>query len=260
MRLRIATIDNLSAAAWRQVKPDFPTDFFAGPPSATLAQMSAGAADAALVPVAGLKRLAGIARPLGNYGIACEGAVSSVALFSRAPLDEVMRAHLPVHVTEKSETSRRLLHVLCQTRYGDGPALTSDLGSAVARLLIGDDSMDWTREEQQWPVRIDLGSWWFHETSLPFVFARWVVREGIDDAARAHLLDWLEESAGYAASAPGMERMAHQAISEGRIQGDFVSTRDYYRAIRPLLTPRDLQGLRHFLALQLESAPWALSA
>lgn len=258
MRMRVAIIDNLSAAAWRLAEPAFPAEVRTGPPSACLAWMRAGQADAALVPVAGLAALAGMARPLGNFGIACEGPVRSVTLFSQERLAEVLRARLPVHVTEQSETSRRLLQVLCRLRYGREPLLTGSPDEALARLLIGDDAIDGNREEQRWPLRIDLGQWWFHSTGLPFVFARWVVRDGMDRAARARLLRWLDGRAAHAESEAGVETLAGSAGNHMR--GGMRCTREYYRAVRPRLTPWDLRGLRLFLTMQQECAPWARTA
>ena len=260
MPLRIAIIDNLSAAAWRLLEPSFAVDMRTGPPSATLAWLRAGEVDAALIPVAGLPQLPGVARPFGNFGIACEGAVHSVALFSQCPLDAVLTGNEALYVTDKSETSRRLLRVLCRMRHGVSPIYTSDPEAARARLLIGDDSMDTSRQELQWPVRIDLGSWWFRETGLPFVFARWVVREGVSIEARAQLGTWLAASTSLASTDAGLQTLAQRALDEGRIHKDPGFARAYYQAVRPRLTLRDLQGLRQFLALQQESAPWAKSA
>jgi chorismate dehydratase len=259
MPLRIALIDNLSAAAWRLIAPPFAAEVQTGPPSATLARLRSGDADAALVPVTGLAALADMASPLGDFGIACQGPVRSVTLFSRTPLAEVLRARLPVHVTEQSETSRRLLQVMCRLRYGREPLLAGIPDEAVARLLIGDDAVDGSRAEQCWPVRIDLGRWWFDSTGLPFVFARWVVRENVDGATRTELLRWLAGCAALAEQEAGVEELAKRAAGL-RLTFSASLAREYYRAVRPRLTPRDLRGLRLFLTMQQEFVPWARTA
>lgn len=260
MHIRIATIDNLSALAWRRCGAECAADTLVGPPSATLDWMLAGRADAALVPVAGLPALAGQAQPLGQYGIACTGAVHSVRVFSDMPLRQVLRGRFPVHVTEKSRTSRQLFQSLCQLDFGITPNLVDDPTLAGTRLLIGDESMDPTREEQSWPVRIDLGEWWHRCTGQPFVFARWVARIGLPAEARERISRGLEQAAAFAASERGVDALAAQAIREEWIHAGDALARAYYRAIRPRLTAEDLCGLRVFMALQEGRNAWAKSA
>ncbi|MCC6142396.1 MAG: hypothetical protein IT368_01190 [Candidatus Hydrogenedentes bacterium] len=256
MTLRIATIDNISALTWRHAPAPPQASISAGTPAETLAWIEAGEADAALVPVTGLSQLRAIAQPIGHYGIACTGRVSSVRLFTRQPLQGVIFSRAPIYVTQKSRTSKQLLRVLCWREFEMQPRLVETPDGAMAHLLIGDESVDLAREEQHWPHAYDLCEWWFRQTGLPFVFARWVVRNSIDDEARATIFNWLEQSTAAAESTAGKAALAAQAMEEGRLRQDQAFAARYYEQIRPRLTPTDLKGLQRFEALRMELDPW----
>jgi chorismate dehydratase len=242
------------------VDVDIDADFRSGAPAETLAWMAAGEVDAALVPVSGLPQLRGIAQPLGPYGIACTGRVSSVRLFARQPLDALIRSRTGIYVTQKSQTSRLLLRVLCWREFERQPRIVEIADGAMGRLLIGDESVDMSREEQGWPHSYDLGEWWFRQTGLPFVFARWVIRHGLEEDAQRALFDWLERCAAAAESPEGKAALAAHAVSEGRLQQGEAFAQHYYEQIRPRLTPSDLKGLQRFDALRWELDPCTKSA
>ena len=119
-----------------------------------------------------------------GLAIACEGAVNSVALFTRVPVAQIRRLALDV----SSRSSVGLVRVLCRHHWGiepeyvdASPDLASMLDVADAALMIGDPALDapW---QSLGATKIDLGEAWQAFTGLPFVFAAWVARPGVGDA------------------------------------------------------------------------------
>ncbi|HVA50878.1 MAG TPA: menaquinone biosynthesis protein [Pirellulales bacterium] len=113
--------------------------------------------------------------------IACRGPVLSVKLFSRVPMREIRSLALD----EGSRTSAVLTRVLLKERFGLEPRIEPlAIGAAVADtptdavLVIGDRAI----QSQGGPfVEVwDLGDEWCRWSGLPFVFAMWVARPGID--------------------------------------------------------------------------------
>ncbi len=258
--LRIATIDNLSARAFRLIAPAFPAQVVLGSPSETYRRMASGQFDAALVPVVRTEDLGGIAETLGAYGIACLGTVSSVRLFTRGRLADVVAKGGPFHATPQSQTSRALLACLCRMDFSVEPVWTEDRDAAQARLLIGEDALDAHREEHAWPGQHDMGQWWHERTGLPFVFARWVVRSELSQTGKEDLLHWLEENALRAATLAGRAVLTGAVIADGHCQLSPQFLRGYYARLRPRLTFRDLRGLERFLELHGEGDAWTRSA
>lgn len=251
--IRIALIDNISARGCTLVPPPFGFTVMPGNPTETYGAIANGACDAALLSVARLPDLSALVEPIGAYGIACEGAVSSVLFFSRHPLCTLLERQLPVHVTPESQTSRRLLDLLCRMDYGLSPLMSTDLDRAEGRLVIGDAAVRLDRPERQWPGLTDMSQWWYERTGLPFVFARWVVRRDLDGASKEALAAWLQGNASASATDAGrarlVERTAHCMPSQSFAQV-------YYRRIRNQLTLRDLRGLETFMNLLDTTESW----
>ena len=116
-----------------------------------------------------------------NIAIASRGAVLSVTLFSRVPWDGIRRVALDVG----SRTSAALAQVLLRKKHGLRPevlplALESNAedADADAVLLIGDRAMRACLPG--FAHAYDLGREWHEWTGLPFVYAFWAVREGVE--------------------------------------------------------------------------------
>ncbi|MBS0211505.1 MAG: menaquinone biosynthesis protein [Planctomycetes bacterium] len=113
--------------------------------------------------------------------IGCRGPVLSVKLFCRVPAAQVHSVALDVG----SRTSAALTQILLHERYGIRPEIEPlPLGAtpadtnADAVLLIGDRAM---RAGVQPSAEVwDLGDEWCRWAELPFVFAMWVARPGVD--------------------------------------------------------------------------------
>lgn len=140
-----------------------------------------GEADVALLPVVEIfrGRSGGI---LAGTGIACNGNVDSVKLFSCSPLDDIDR----LLADRGSRSSVALTQVLLAELAGIKPQVVEikpcpgeipDEGEAI--LVIGDRCFEYEKkllEMGRTDVHsFDLGAMWFELTNLPFVFAAWAV-------------------------------------------------------------------------------------
>jgi chorismate dehydratase len=149
-----------------------------------LAEMLAGdAVDVALVPSIEYLRAARRRYVIvPGISIAARGAARSVKLFSRVPLGEVRRLALD----EGSRTSQALARIWLEEAHGVRPGTIEPLplgvspteSSADAVMVIGDRAMAVPR--RAFAVSVDLGEAWFAVTGLPFVFAVWAARSGVD--------------------------------------------------------------------------------
>lgn len=119
---------------------------------------------------------------LDGVAIASLGEVQSVILAHRRPLEEVR----VVHCDPASLTSVQLLRVLLAER-GLRPAFEPLASYAPDQLpdyalLIGDPALDVATGPHEQHQLWDLGAAWFEATGLPFVYAVWVLRRGLDHA------------------------------------------------------------------------------
>lgn len=254
--IRIASIDNISAQAFGLLPPEFPADVVAMSPAKAFAAIESGPYDAALLPIACLPLLRREVEAVGAYGIACTGPVSSVRLYCKKPLEQVLRTGAPLYVSAKSQTSRRLLSVLCEMEYGQRPRLTRDPSKAAGRLYIGEDVFTVNAEKRSWPVTIDMGAWWYAKTGFPFVFAMWVTRRDLGCEARKNVLRWLRANIARAESEEGRCLLGRGCLSAMTSQAFAL---DYYTRIRARLTSADFDGMRHFLSLTEEQLQCGLS-
>jgi chorismate dehydratase len=117
---------------------------------------------------------------LDGIAIASLGEVYSVLLAHKKPLTEVTE----VFCDTASLTSVNLLKVLLAER-GLKPEFKPLENYAAAAekdfvLIIGDPAIDFQRAPHTHEI-LDLGSAWLELTNLPFVYAVWALRRGIDN-------------------------------------------------------------------------------
>ena len=243
LRVGISLASFNNVAPYRLVIPHANISFVSGDPSELTSLMARGELDACLLPTGAMPVMEPFVKPLGPYGIGCHGHVLSVRLFSRIPVHQLLDANRSIYVTPRSTTSRLLISELFLMDYGLRPRITSDRENCDARLIIGDEAMDLSREEWRWPVSRDLGEWWFEQTSLPFIFAQWVVRRSLDAEAVAALQQWIEENLAAAGTEDGRARMAELAVSSGWSP---AMGRLYFERINYRFTPQHFAGLALF--------------
>jgi chorismate dehydratase len=124
---------------------------------------------------------------LDGIAIASLGEVKSVLVAHRKPLEEARE----IYCDPASLTSVSLLKVLLGER-GLRPEFKplSDGGAEALpdfALLIGDRALDFLlapHEHEIW----DLGAAWFELTRLPFVYAVWALRRGVENSRLRRLL------------------------------------------------------------------------
>ena len=124
---------------------------------------------------------------LDGIAIASLGEVKSVLLAHRKPLTEATE----IYCDTASLTSVQLLRVLLAERGLKPqfkPLATYDMAALPDyAMLIGDPALDFAlgpHEHEIW----DLGAAWFEMTSLPFVYAVWALRRGVQNAELRRLL------------------------------------------------------------------------
>ena len=204
-------------------------------------QLASGEADIGIVPVIEMARQRLEYFP--GTGIACHGAVRSILLVSKVPIEEIKT----LATDSGSRTSVMLSRVILAEKFGVDPRfisrradLTTMLGEADAALLIGDAAL--RIDPATLPFQtLDLGAEWTALTGLPMVFAVWAGRKEIIRERYAHAF---VDSVKF-----GLARMEEIVHSEAAGRGfSEALVRQYLtRHIVFELGDRDYAGLEAFL-------------
>ena len=227
-----------------QLAPD--AELLLDVPSRLADLLSEGQLDVALIPVIEYFR-SGSYTVVPDISIASRGPVLSVTLFSRVPWPNIRRLALD----EGSRTSAALTQILLRKKYGVEAQVcplpldrSAEDVDADAVLLIGDRAMHACLPGFRYAF--DLGQEWHDWTGLPFVYAAWAVRPGVD---LGPVLD-----AFYEAKRLGIENVGSIAAREApHLKLDAGFCRRYLaNIIRFDLGPRELAGLHHYYMLASE--------
>lgn len=151
-------------------------------PAALVEGLRTGRLDVALVSSIELFRRPGYGY-LEELAVAGRGHVSSVQVFLRRAVEQVRR----IALDPSSRTAAALTRSLWPRAGTDpGPEFTAVAPGkdprdedADAWLRIGDRALQETLEEPPWPVFNPSGVF-AERTGLPFMFALWIVRPGVD--------------------------------------------------------------------------------
>jgi chorismate dehydratase len=146
-------------------------------PSRLIEHLRSGAADVALLPTIDYQRLDDLSVvPAG--GIGSDGTTLTVRIFARRPIETIRT----LACDTDSHTSVALARIILAERHGISPEIIELRqgrgGDDEARLLIGDKVI--AEEPQGFGFQYDLGEEWKRMTGLPFVFAVWTARGGVD--------------------------------------------------------------------------------
>ena len=207
------------------------------PPNQLKERMRQGNLDAALLSVteALFRRDCLI---LDGIGVCSAGKVNSVFLAHRGGLEDVSE----VHCDPASLASVNLLRVLLRRR-GICPkwkALPNyaDASEKENVLLIGNPALRFrqrNRSHRLW----DLGDAWRRDTGLPFVYAAWLIRRGVDYDLILPQLKRAKDN--------GMQNLETIARSDKTFGEDF--RREYLtRSVHYQLGESEKQGLAKFAA------------
>lgn len=174
-------------------------------PSKLAAMLERGECDAAIMPVVDFLRGTGeqiISDACIGTKTEGEGNVRSVLLFHRVPLEKIRSGA----VDSSSHSSVALTRIILADAHGvlppfieHAPNLAQMLQAHDAALLIGDAALEAKAAVEvsidNAPHHIlDLGAAWKELTGLPFVFAAWITRRGLDENAREELAGVLQSA------------------------------------------------------------------
>lgn len=189
-------------------------------------------------------------RILPQLSISSDGAVASVLLFSRVPIDQL--AEKSILLSSESATSVNLLKIIMLQRYNlncsysvTDQAFYDALADSPALLLIGDAALRAAAEGSGLHV-YDLGAVWRDWTGLPFVFALWLCR---DDIAESPLIKRLANNLVQARSLLPLHyaEIAEMSLEAGWMGYDRLIA--YWRDnIQYDLEIRKISGLNMFFA------------
>lgn len=133
-----------------------------------------------LIPVAAIPSIPN-AKIFSNYCIGAVGAVETVAIFSKVPLEEVTHLYLDFH----SRTSVQLVQILLRDYWHLSPVLLpasegfiENITGTTAALIIGDRTFNLLKT---YPYIYDLAEAWYEWKKMPFVFAAWVTTIPLSD-------------------------------------------------------------------------------
>ena len=215
-----------------------------GVPTELNRRLLAGELDTAPISSIAYARAAGSLLLLPRLCVSSHGAVDSIQLVSRLPLEQIRT----VAVTPESATSVVLTRVLvpraAHVPFGE---------DADATLLIGDAALRSAFEDPT--PHHDLGRLWLERTGLPMVFAVWAAPEPPHPGLR-ELESALVASLRAARAAP--EELAFEAAHRYGYPAGFLAR--YFEKLRFRFGARERAGLIAFLELardagELERVP-----
>ena len=206
-------------------------------PSKLAQSLQDGSIDMALLPVAAMPGIEG-ARIVGDYGIAADGKVASVCIFSQVPMEEIETVYLDY----QSRTSVRLAQLLLEKYWNKqvvfkpaGENYMEYINSTTAGVIIGDRAL---QQLTNFEYIYDLAEVWGEYTGLPFVFAAWVANKDLPE-------DFI--NAFNAANAEGL-RHIDEVVAENPYP--YYDLKEYFtKNIHYLLDEQKRKGLDKFLEL-----------
>lgn len=214
--------------------------------------------------------------PLGDLGIALDGAAHSVLLFSSEPVRKLDGA--TIGITGETSTSYPLLRLLLDGHFGVHPVayVRRPAGPEVSDdgiLLIGDAALrraarsglepgrrDYGggilelgtgRFEEPYQHVLDLSAAWREWQGRPFVFARWMVRREVSREDRVMLVEALLSSLD-----ANMRRLVELAAENAdRADLSAAAAHAYLMAFIYRFGPQGEEAIETFREL-LESTQW----
>ena len=187
------------------------------------------------------------------YCIATRDQVKSVLLFSNVGWKDLDGKR--IGITDDTATSVRLLKVLLERRYNVKCVFermhsgVNDYFAFDAVLLIGDEALRHRKIGLAgFELVYDLATEWYDWQKLPFVFAVWAVRKGVEEREKDELRSTID-----AALEHGYERIE----TIGRVRGELLGlsareTAEYLQGFNYKLGEREWKAVEIFESLQSE--------
>jgi len=205
-------------------------------PSALADAIARGEIDAGPLPLTDCFHLAEHSRFLSGFCVAIIRKAVSVLLHSKHPIEALHGAR--IGISGEAATSVRLLQVLLALKHQVQSVDYVTLADPYdACLLVGNQGLRQRGGFPDYPHIYDLGEEWFQWTRLPFVFARWIVRQDLGARETALLEDTLYV---------GLQDWADGLFRSSPRRDDL------------LMHPRDIleytQGIRYFIGVTEQRA------
>ena len=147
-------------------------------PAEVARQLKEGSIDMALMPVAAMPDIPG-SRIVSDYGIAADGDVASVCIFSQVPMERIDSVYLDY----QSRTSVRLAQLLLNRYWKKNVVLKpatehyiQHITGTTAGVIIGDRAL---QQISNFEYIYDLSAAWKAFTGLPFIFAAWIANKDL---------------------------------------------------------------------------------
>ncbi|MBA3827563.1 MAG: menaquinone biosynthesis protein [Taibaiella sp.] len=206
-------------------------------PSELAKSLKEGSIDMALLPVAAIPSIPG-AHIVSDYGIASDGNVASVAIFSQVPMEQITSVYLDY----QSRSSVRLAQLLMEKHWKKEvtykPATEhyiEYINADSAGVIIGDRAL---KQLNNFEYTYDLATGWKDHTGLDFVFAAWVANKPIPE-------DFLKQF--NAANALGLTHI-DEVVAENPFP--YYDLKTYYtQNIKYYLDDQKIKGMNKFLEL-----------
>ncbi len=206
-------------------------------PSQLARALQDGKIDMALLPVAAIPSIPG-ANIVSDYGIATDGNVVSVAIFSQVPMEDITSLYLDY----QSRTSVRLAQLLMerhwnkQVEYKPASEHYIDyIHGNTAGVIIGDRAL---KQLHNFEYVYDLSAAWKAHTGLDFVFAAWVANKELPESFKTKF---------NAANAEGLNHLPEVIAENPFPQYDLLTY--YTDNIKYYLDENKKAGLAKFLEL-----------
>jgi predicted solute-binding protein len=236
MTMKVGHIPDLEYEPWYFEMARRGIETSAMVPSQLAAAVAAGEIDAGPVPLADCFRLEDRIQPVSGFCLACARRAGNLFLYAKRPVEQLKDAR--IGISDETSTPLRLLQVLLSLKYRVQPEAYVTLQEPYdAFLLAGNRALRQRWGAQGYPYTYDLGEEWYRWTGLPFVAARWVVRQGLPPGDVAVLEDAL-----YVGMEDGMDALYHQSEPRNDLR------------MRPRDIVEYLDGLRYFIGMSEQKA------
>lgn len=196
--------------------------------------------DLGLVPVAILPKMEE-SFIVTDFCIGAVGEVSSVLLFSDAPLEEIEKIYLDY----QSRTSVQLCQILCKEYWKITPqfieaeaGFEQKISGKTAGLVIGDRCFGM---KGKFKHQYDLSKEWYHWKKLPFVFAVWLSRKELSKGFEQEFNKALQNGLGDLIGA--IKKYPYDGLSQDELLSYLEKAIDYH------LDDDKVKGLNEFLRL-----------
>lgn len=197
---------------------------------------------------------------LPNLSISIEGAIRSLIIESKRPIEQLDGAH--IGLTAKSENTHCVVKILLEKGYGIKPRYTVDtiqpneVGDYDATLLIGDDALYTYHHKQEGYYYYDVGSEWRKMTGLPLVCAVWTVREEFAKENPALVAKIAKRLAKGFEFGLRHKEVAIATMNDGEVYSD-AELSEYLGLLNWGFSPRHQQALEYMyqMAYELDLVP-----